>query len=42
MTAIVGNHVTLTNDATLGGHVELGDYVIMGGLAAIPMRSPAA
>ena len=32
MTAIVGDHVTLTNAATLGGHVKLGDYVIMGGL----------
>jgi UDP-N-acetylglucosamine acyltransferase len=36
---IVGDHVTLTNNATLGGHVALGDYVIMGGLAAIQQRS---
>jgi UDP-N-acetylglucosamine acyltransferase len=34
----VGRHVTLTNCATLGGHVRLGDYVIMGGLSAIQQR----
>jgi UDP-N-acetylglucosamine acyltransferase len=32
---IVGDHVTLTHGATLGGHCEIGDYVIVGGLTAI-------
>jgi UDP-N-acetylglucosamine acyltransferase len=31
----VGSNVVLANCATLGGHVQLGDWVIMGGLAAI-------
>jgi UDP-N-acetylglucosamine acyltransferase len=31
----VGSHCVLANVATLGGHVELGDWVIMGGLSAI-------
>lgn len=31
----VGSNVVLANCATLGGHVELGDWVIMGGLSAI-------
>jgi UDP-N-acetylglucosamine acyltransferase len=31
----VGSHCVLANCATLGGHVELGDWVIMGGFAAI-------
>jgi UDP-N-acetylglucosamine acyltransferase len=31
---IVGDHVTLVNNATLGGHVRVEDYVIMGGLSA--------
>ncbi len=30
----VGDHVTLVNSATLGGHVRVEDYVIMGGLSA--------
>jgi UDP-N-acetylglucosamine acyltransferase len=30
--------VTMTNSATLGGHVQLGDYVIMGGLSAVQQR----
>jgi len=34
----VGSNVTLTNGATLGGHVQIGDYVIMGGLSAIQQR----
>ena len=34
----VGDHVTLTNCATLGGHVRIGDYVNMGGLSAIQQR----
>ena len=31
----VGRHCVLANNATLGGHVHLGDWVIMGGLSAI-------
>ena len=31
---IVGDHVVMANTATLGGHVELEDFVIMGGLSA--------
>jgi UDP-N-acetylglucosamine acyltransferase len=31
----VGSHCVLANNATLGGHVHLGDWVIMGGLSAI-------
>jgi len=31
----VGNYCVLANNATLGGHVHLGDWVIMGGLSAI-------
>jgi UDP-N-acetylglucosamine acyltransferase len=31
----VGNMVTMANCATLAGHVELGDYTIVGGLVAI-------
>lgn len=31
---IVGNNVVLANCATLGGHVHMGDFVFMGGLAA--------
>jgi UDP-N-acetylglucosamine acyltransferase len=30
----VGEHVTMVNSATLGGHVKVEDYVIMGGLSA--------
>jgi UDP-N-acetylglucosamine acyltransferase len=36
---IVGNHVTLTNSATLAGHVVIGDYVNMGGLSAVKQRT---
>lgn len=32
---IVGDSVTLTNGATLGGHCEVGDNVIIGGLTAV-------
>jgi UDP-N-acetylglucosamine acyltransferase len=32
---IVGDEVLMTNLATLGGHVTLADYVIIGGLAAV-------
>ena len=31
---LVGDHVTMVNNATLGGHVRVEDYVIMGGLSA--------
>ena len=31
----VGNHVIMANNACLAGHVELGDYAIIGGLAGI-------
>ncbi|MCM2311460.1 MAG: acyl-ACP--UDP-N-acetylglucosamine O-acyltransferase [Steroidobacteraceae bacterium] len=33
--SVVGNQCVLANNATLGGHVHLGDWVIMGGLSAI-------
>ena len=32
---IIGNNVTLTNGATIGGHCEVGDHVIVGGLTAV-------
>ena len=32
---VVGDHVVMTNNATLGGHVRLEDHVIMGGLSAV-------
>jgi UDP-N-acetylglucosamine acyltransferase len=32
---IVGNGVILTTNCTLGGHVEIGDHAIIGGVAAI-------
>ncbi len=35
---VVGNHVVLTNNSPLAGHVELGDNVIIGGLAAVQQR----
>jgi UDP-N-acetylglucosamine acyltransferase len=31
----VGSHCVLANNATLGGHVHLGDWVIMGGFSGI-------
>jgi len=31
---VVGDHVTMVNNATLGGHVVVEDHVIMGGLSA--------
>jgi UDP-N-acetylglucosamine acyltransferase len=30
----LGNHIVLSNVATLGGHVEIDDFAIMGGLSA--------
>lgn len=35
---VVGDHVTLVNNATLGGFVEVGDWAILGGLAAVQQR----
>jgi UDP-N-acetylglucosamine acyltransferase len=32
---VVGDKIVMSNCATLGGHVELGDWVIMGGLSAV-------
>ena len=32
---VVGNHAILANNATLAGHVELDDFVILGGLSAV-------
>lgn len=32
----VGNNTTFSNNATLAGHVHVGDWVVMGGFAAIP------
>jgi UDP-N-acetylglucosamine acyltransferase len=32
---ILGDHVTLVNHATIGGHCRLGDHVIIGGLSAV-------
>jgi UDP-N-acetylglucosamine acyltransferase len=31
---VLGDQIVMANCATLGGHVELGDWVIMGGLSA--------
>src|SRR5262249_28823910 len=36
----VGNGCVLANSATLGGHVEVGDNVILGALAAGPQFTP--
>ena len=32
---VVGNHTILANNATLAGHVHLGDWVILGGLTGV-------
>jgi UDP-N-acetylglucosamine acyltransferase len=32
---VVGNKVVLANNATLGGHVQIGDFVFLGGLSAV-------
>jgi len=32
---VLGNEIVMANCSTLGGHVELGDWVIMGGLSAV-------
>ncbi|MDZ4371460.1 MAG: acyl-ACP--UDP-N-acetylglucosamine O-acyltransferase, partial [Phenylobacterium sp.] len=36
---VVGDQVILTKQATLGGHCEIGDFVIVGGLAAVHQRT---
>jgi UDP-N-acetylglucosamine acyltransferase len=35
---VIGNGVTFVNNATIGGHVEVGDFAILGGLSAIHQR----
>ena len=35
----LGDQIVMANCATLGGHVELGDWVIMGGLSAVHQHS---
>jgi UDP-N-acetylglucosamine acyltransferase len=35
----VGDHVVMTNAATIGGHVRVDDHVIMGGLCAVQQYS---
>ena len=32
---IIGDNVTMTNNAVLGGHCEIGDHVILGGMSAV-------
>jgi UDP-N-acetylglucosamine acyltransferase len=32
---VLGNHIVLSNTVNLAGHVELGDWVIMGGFAGV-------
>jgi UDP-N-acetylglucosamine acyltransferase len=32
---VIGDHCILANNATLGGHVHLGDWAIMGGLSGV-------
>jgi UDP-N-acetylglucosamine acyltransferase len=36
--SLVGHHVTLINNATLAGHVRVGDYAILSGLCAVQQR----
>jgi UDP-N-acetylglucosamine acyltransferase len=35
---VVADNVILTNQATLGGHVTVGEYAILGGLSAVQQR----
>ena len=35
---VVGNHVTMANNATLAGHVEVGDWSTVGGLTGVLQR----
>ncbi|MDY0189388.1 MAG: acyl-ACP--UDP-N-acetylglucosamine O-acyltransferase [Desulfuromonas sp.] len=32
---LMGNHIIMANNATLAGHVEVGDYAILGGMSAV-------
>ena len=32
---VVGDHIVFANNASLAGHVEIGDWVILGGLSAV-------
>jgi UDP-N-acetylglucosamine acyltransferase len=32
---ILGNHIWMTNVATLGGHITVGDHAVLGGLVAV-------
>ena len=32
---VIGNNVIMANNATLGGHVHVGDYAVLGGLSAV-------
>ncbi|MGE0653687.1 MAG: acyl-ACP--UDP-N-acetylglucosamine O-acyltransferase [Alphaproteobacteria bacterium] len=35
---VLGDHVTFVNNATVGGHVEVGEYAILGGLSAVQQK----
>ena len=35
---VVGRNVVMVNNATLGGHVEVGEFAILGGLSAVQQR----
>jgi UDP-N-acetylglucosamine acyltransferase len=36
---IVGDHVILTNGSMLGGHSQIGEYVILGGMVGVQQRN---
>ena len=36
---VLGDHVILTNQATLGGHSQIGEWAILGGLVGVQQRS---
>jgi UDP-N-acetylglucosamine acyltransferase len=36
---VLGNNVILTNQAMLGGHAEIGDFAILGGVVAVLQRT---
>ncbi len=38
--AVVGDHVVMANNATLGGHARIGDRVFLGGLCAVHQNRP--
>ena len=35
---LVGNDVIMANNATLGGHVEVGDFAVLGGICAVHQK----